>query len=483
MNGNEALPGAAGLDYDDLIIRLADYAVAVPRPIGQTLQTAALCLTDAVACAIAALREPDCARRLGPWVEGSTVADGVPVWGTDYVLDPVKAAQDIGSMIRWLDFSDTSFVGGHPSDCIGALLAAADHTGRQQRGTGKAPTMGDVYAAMVGAYEIQGLLAAANHFDHPSIGLDHVVDVKLACAAMATRLLGGDRDTIAAAVSNGFLDGQALNAYRHVPNAGSRKSWAGGDAAGRGVWLALSAMKGEMGYPRPLSAPVWGFEAVYMDGRPVTLAREPGSFVLDNVIFKLHPCQRNTTTAVESALRIHTWLAGRVDRIRRISIRSQDEAVRRTDKSGPLPNRAARDHSMQYVVAVALIHGRLAPDDYSDAAAADPRIDRLRERTVIVEDAAYTRDHHDLRIRSCANSVQVELDDGSCSALEETLFPAGDPTRRAGALPALHQKFDALTRHHWPQQRRDAIFARMCDAEAMQAMPVADFMDLLAGAA
>lgn len=473
------MPSLSPTPLDDLIVRLARYAHARPSPADTTLRTAALCVADAIACALAALDEPACVRRLGSWVPGTTVQDGVPVWGTPHRLDPVKAACDISTMIRWLDFSDTTFTGGHPSDSIGALLAAADHASRQRRRRGEPMlTMRDVLGAMVGAYEIQGLLASENRFDHPSVGLDHVIGVKLASTAMATALLGGSEGQIAAALSNAVLDGHPLNAYRHVPNAGDRKSWAGGDAAGRGVWLALSAMRGEMGYPTPLSAPTWGFEAVYLGGRPLQLSRPLGSFVLDNVIFKLYPCQRNTTTAVESALRLHRWLAGRCEQVHRIVIHSHDEAIRRTDKTGELPNRAARDHCMQYVVAVALLHGRLVPGDYEDGIARDPRIDALRARTRMVENPAYTRDHHDLAVRSCANAVQIELEDGSLSPLEETLFPAGDPSVRDTAMPALLSKFEALTQGHRPADQGRSLFERLCDINTLP--PVPEFMDWIA---
>lgn len=466
--------------YDEILVRLARYAASVTQPTGATLRTAALCLTDAIGCAIAALQDPECARRLGAWVPGTTAIDGVPVWGTDHVVDPIKAAHDIGVMIRWLDFSDTTFVGGHPSDNLGAILAASDHVSRQRQRRGAAPLLlADVYAAMVGAYEIQGLLAADNRFDDPSIGLDHVIGVKIASTAMATRLLGGGGDTIVAALSNAFLDGHALNAYRHTPNAGPRKGWAGGDAAGRGVWLALNAMRGEVGHPTALSAPTWGFEAVCLNGAALTISRPLASFVLDNVIFKLHPVQRNASTAVESALRLHHWLDGRVSSIKQITIYTQSEAMRRINKTGLLMNHAARDHSIQYAVAVALLRGRLTSDDYSDESAGDSRIDWLRERTTVLEDAKYTRDHHDLAIRSCANAIQIELQDGSVSPLEETAFPIGDPSRRDDALPMLTDKFHALTRHHWPEPFRSELLARLLDADTMQQLPVPEFMNLL----
>ena len=271
-------------DYDDVLARIARYVDAMQPPRGATLATAALCLADAVGCAIAALADPDCVARLGPWVSGTVVADGVPVWGTSHIVDPIKAAHDISVMIRWLDLSDTTFVGGHPSDNLGAILAVADFVGRKRRREGGPPlVMADVYAAMVAAYEIQGLLAADNRFDDPAVGLDQAIYVKLASCAVATRLFGGNAATIAAALSNAVLDGPALSAYRHAPNSGPRKGWAGGDASSRGVVLALDAIRGEPGYRRALSAPVWGFEAVHLGGAPVKLNRPLGHFVLGRI--------------------------------------------------------------------------------------------------------------------------------------------------------------------------------------------------------
>lgn len=283
---------------------------------------------------------------------------------------------------------------------------------------------------------------------------------------------------VANALSNAFLDGQALNAYRHVPNAGTRKGWAGPDASARGLALALMAVRGEMGYPRPLSAPEWGFEAVHLQGRPLRLEAAPGNGVMDQLIFKLYPAQRNATTAVECALRLHAWLAGRVAQVRQVRVFTQDEAMRRIDKTGPLPNRAARDHSMQYIVASVLLRGRLQAEDYADEAAADPCLEALRARVVVREDAGYTRDHHDPRVLSCANAIEIELDDGTCSPRVEVLYPPGDVQRRAEALPALEKKFDALTQRLDPAYR-DRLLALFSDTGALLAMPVTGFMALL----
>jgi 2-methylcitrate dehydratase len=467
---------------DQILEQIADYASSRPDWSDATLNTAGLCLTDALGCAIASLDDPQCARLLGPWFPEYRFECGVPVPGTDFLLDPVKAAFDIGTTVRWLDFSDTTYVGGHASDNIGAILAAATHASALRERAGRPPlTMRDVFDAMIKAYEIQGRLSAANRFDMPAVGLDHVIYVKVASTAVAAHLLGADRATMLRALSNAWLDGQALNAYRHTPNAGTRKGWAGGDASSRGLWLAQLALRGDMGYPQPLSADTWGFEAVHLGGKPVKLDAELGSFVMDNVIFKLYPCQRNTTTAVESAARLRPWLDGRIYDISKITLYTQDEAMRRVNKTGPLPNRAARDHSLQYVVAIALLRGALNPDDYSDEQAADPRIDWLRERMVVIENPAYTRDHHDMAIRSCANAVQIELANGEVSPLMETSYPVGDPSRRAEATPMLTEKFHTLTRRRWSSGRRTDLLGRLLDNARLARTPVREFMSWVAG--
>jgi 2-methylcitrate dehydratase len=467
--------------YDPILEKIADYACARPDWSAATLRTASLCLTDSVGCAAGALDDPQCARLLGPWFPGYGCNEGVPVPGTAHLLEPVKAAFDIGVTVRWLDFSDTTFVGGHPSDNLGAILAAATHASARRLGLGQAPlTLRDVFDAMIKAYEIQGRLAAENAFDHPSIGLDQAIYVKVASTAVAAHLLGADRDAMLRALSNAWLDGHPLNAYRHTPNAGTRKGWAGGDASSRGLWLAQLAMRGDMGYPLPLSAPTWGFEAVHMQGRRVTLQAELGSFVLDNVIFKLHPCQRNASTAVESALRLRPWLAGRVDDIARITLTTQDEAMRRINKTGPLPNAAARDHSLQYIVAVALLRGALESQDYSDEGAADPRIDWLRERMTVLENPAYTRDHHDLSIRSCANGIRIELKNGEVSPLVETFYPLGDPSRRKEVAPMLTEKFNSLARRVWDERQRGELLERLLDTQRLIHTPVGEFMSWVA---
>ena len=481
---NMAQLSVPAIDTSDTVVdTIARYVSSEPEWGPDTLRTAGLCLADALACALGALVDPECLRLLGPTFNGYDTPDGVSVPGTGMRLDPLKAAFDIGTTVRWLDFSDTTFVGGHPSDNIGGILAAASHASRE-RVLARLPalTMRSVLDAMIKAYEIQGRLAAENRFDRPQIGLDHVIGVKIASTAASAHLLGGDRDTVRRAVANAWLDGQALNAYRHTPNAGTRKGWAGADASSRGLWLAQMAMRGEMGYPTPLSAPTWGFEAVHNHGQPVKLEANLGSFVLDHVIFKLYPCQRNATTAVESAIGLRSWLDGRIDAIERIVIHTQDEAMRRIDKTGPLVNRAARDHCLQYVTAVALLKGSLTSEDYSDASAQDPRIDWLRDRMVVVEDPQYTRDHHDHAVRSCANAVQIVLRSGETSVLSETHYPIGDPSRRDQATSLLSEKFHHLTRTCWSPERASATLALLLDPARVQDMPVDQFMAVVSKA-
>jgi 2-methylcitrate dehydratase len=368
-----------------LLDDLADYAVSDAPLAFASRGTACLCLTDALACAVGAAQQKPLL--LGN-LFGEAVAGTTRILGTALAAGPLKAAFDMSMLIRWMDFSDTSVLGGHPSDNIGAILAAAQHRSERRLLEGdRALTMDDVGRALRTAYEIQGCLAS-NKVDGTDIGLDHVFYVKIASTAVATVLLGGTRQQVRNALSLAMLDGQSLNAYRHAPNAGTRKGWAGADASSRGLLLAAMAMRGEMGYPDPLSVPLWGFEAVHLHGRRLELGRAPASYFLDNVIFKLVPCQRNGSTAVEAALRLHDWFCEHGGAAERIEIETQDEAMRRIVTSGPLPNPAARDHCLQYMVAVSLLHGRLVPGSYTDEMAGDPRIDALRQVIVVTETRA-----------------------------------------------------------------------------------------------
>jgi 2-methylcitrate dehydratase len=400
--------------------------------------------------------------------------------GTAFQLDPIEAAFDLGAMIRWLDFNDTWLAAewGHPSDNLGGILATADWLSRTRAAAGGAPLdMGQVLEAMIKAYEIQGVLALENAFNR--VGLDHVLLVKVASAAVCAWLMGGTRDQIIDAVSQAFVDGHALRTYRHAPNTGSRKSWAAADATARGVRLALLSLKGETGYPAALSAPVWGFCDALLRGEPLRVPRAYRSDVIENILFKVRfPAEFHAQTAVEAAIRLHPETAGRLGAIERVVIRTQEAALRIIDKRGPLHNPADRDHCLQYTVAVALIKGSLAAADYEDEAAADPRIDALREKMEVREERRYSRDYLDPAKRSIANAVQVQFAGGGATPEIEIEFPLGHPRRRAEALPALIEKFEKNLARRFDLDRRWAILELSLDPVRLDATPVNQYVDL-----
>lgn len=409
---------------DSILETLADYVFVEKTFTPHIYKIAKYCLWDSLSCAIAALNEPDCLRVLGPIVKGTVVPNGIPVIGTSYLLDPIKSAFDMSALIRWMDFNDTSFAGGHPSDNIGAILASGYYRSQQLQQIGlPALSLRDILTSIIMCYEIQGMLSFANQFDQPKISIDHVISVKIACSIVLTKLLGGNKEMALASLSNAFMDGGTLNAYRHVPNAGPRKSWAGADAASRGLWHALNAVRGEPGYPTPLSDTVWGFEKVFLKNQPITITPALGNFIIENIIFKFYPCQRNVSTALEAAIQLHPTIHGRLNQIKKIVIYSHDEAIRRTDKKGPLLTRAARDHCLQYIVAIGLLKGNLSVDDYLDDVAKQPEIDTLREKMVLIENSIFSQHHHDIAIRSCANAIQIEFQNGELSDLVQIDFP------------------------------------------------------------
>src|ERR1700691_546117 len=388
---------AKGPEPDAILVAIADYARAFTITSETAFDTARDCLMDTLACGFQALTYPACTRFLGPVVPGASMPGGARVPGTSYELDPVQAAFSIGAMIRWLDFNDTWLAAewGHPSDNLGAILAVADYIARQARMHGKSPpTVRDVLTAMVQAHEIQGVLALENSFNR--VGLDHVLLVRVASTAVSTRLLGGTREQVINAFSHAWLDGSALRTYRHAPNTGSRKSWAAGDATSRAVRLALIALTGEMGYPSALSAKTWGFSDVLFKGKPISLPQPFGSYVMENVLFKIsYPAEFHAQTAVEAASTLHAKILGRLDAIERILIETQEPGVRIIDKVGPLANPADRDHCIQYMVAIALIFGRLSAADYEDGIAADPRIEALRAKIQVRENPTFTQEYYD----------------------------------------------------------------------------------------
>jgi 2-methylcitrate dehydratase len=466
--------------YDQELTDIADY-VARPITSEEAYDTARYCLMDSLACAFLALKFPECTRHLGPIVPGTVVPNGARVPGTALELDPVKAAFDIGTLIRWLDFNDTWLAAewGHPSDNLGAILAVADWLSRQRVAQGQiALTMREVLTYAIKAHEIQGVLALENSFNR--VGLDHVVLVKVASTAVATHMLGGDRQTIASALSQAFVDGQALRTYRHAPNAGARKSWAAGDATSRAVRLALIAMTGEVGYPSALTAKTWGFYDVLFKGNRFKFQRPYGSYVMEHVLFKISfPAEFHAQTAVECAVKLYPLLKNSLDNVERIVLTTHESAIRIISKTGPLYNYADRDHCLQYMVAIALLHGTLAAEHYADAAAADPRIDRLRNLMEVIEDERYSQDYLDPDKRSIANAVQVFFKDGSRTDKIEVEYPIGHRRRRKEGIPVLMQKFRASLTPQFPPARAQGIVDLCLDRARLEATPVPVFMEML----
>jgi 2-methylcitrate dehydratase len=464
---------------DEIIRQIAEYAAG---EIGQpaAYDTARLCLLDSLGCAFLSLNFAECRKLLGPVVPGATLVGGARVPGTDFELDPVQAAFNFGTMIRWLDYNDTWLAAewGHPSDNLGAILMTADWHSRQQARQGlPSLTMHDVLTAMIQAYEIQGVLALENAFNR--VGLDHVLLVRIASTAVTTKLVGGSQEQIADAVSHAWLDGGALRTYRHAPNTGSRKSWAAGDATSRAVRLALWTMAGEPGYATPLTDSDWGFEKHLFDGQAIRLNRPLGSYVMENVLFKVSfPAEFHGQTAVEAALQLHPLVKDRLDQVERIRIETQEPAVRIIAKNGPLQNPADRDHCLQYMVAIALIHGTLTADHYEDETAADPRIDDLRDRMEVVEEPAYSRDYLNADKRSIANAVQVWFDDGSSTGRIAVEYPLGHRRRRDEARPQLMAKFRQNASTCLSDAAVQTLAESIDDPDRLDRLPVQEFVNL-----
>jgi 2-methylcitrate dehydratase len=467
---------------DTVLADIAAYAHGFPVPEGEAMDTAVLCLADSLGCAMLALGFPECAKMLGPVVPGLRAEDGARVPGTGFILDPVAAAFNLGTLIRWLDYNDTWLAQewGHPSDNLGGILAVADWKSRVAEKAGGRPLlMAEVLAAAVKAHEIQGVIALGNAFNR--VGLDHVLSVRIASTAVLASMLGGDRDQVLNAVSHAFLDGGALRTYRHAPNTGSRKSWAAGDATARAAWLAFMAMRGEMGYPSALTAPQWGFQDVVLRGKPLVLERPLGTYVMENVLFKVSfPAEFHAQTAVEAAIRLHAKVKDRIGEIVRVEIATQEPALRIIDKAGPLHNPADRDHCLQYMAAIGLLKGSLVAEDYSDAAAADPRIDALRAKMVCREDTAYSRDYLDPAKRSIANSLQIFFADGTSTEKVAVEYPLGHKRRRGESIPHIYAKLGSNLSARFATDRVQALMALFRDGESLRKMSVPAFMDLFA---
>jgi 2-methylcitrate dehydratase len=466
---------------DAVLTDIASYARDFHVQSDLAYETARYCLMDTLACGFLALKYPACRRMLGPVVPGAVMPGGARVPGTSFELEPVQAAFNIGTMIRWLDFNDTWLAAewGHPSDNLGGILATMDYLARLAVMSGRTPpTVRDLLTAMIKAHEIQGVLALNNSFNR--VGLDHVLLVRVATTAVVASLLGASESQLVNAVSNAWVDGGALRTYRHAPNTGSRKSWAAGDATSRGVRLALIALTGEMGYPSALSAKTWGFSDALFKGMPVTLAQPFGSYVMENVLFKIsYPAEFHAQTAVEAAIRLHPAVAPRLDEVERIVIETQEPGVRIIDKVGPLANPADRDHCIQYMVAVPLIFGRLTAADYEDAAAADPRIDALRAATEVRENATFTREYYAPDKRYIGNAVQVFFRGGAASERVQVDFPVGHRRRRAEGWPLLKRKFEASVAARFGARQAERIKALFARGQELDALPVNELMATL----
>jgi 2-methylcitrate dehydratase len=483
MSENMGVLDAKRPEFDEVLTKIAEYAVNFKISSNLAYETARYCLMDTIGCGLLALDFPACTKLLGPVVEGAEFRPlGAKIPGTSYQLEPERAAFNVGAMVRWLDFNDTWLAAewGHPSDNLGAIWAVCDYLSRKNISQGKSPlTVKDALTAMIKAHEIQGVLALQNCFN--KVGMDHVLLVRIASSAVACALLGGSFEEVRNAVSHAFIDGGALRTYRHAPNTGSRKSWAAGDASSRGVNLALKALTGEMGYPSAITAKFWGYEDTKMRGAKITLAQEFGSYVMENVLFKISfPAEFHAQTAVEAALKLHDEAKNRLDDIEKIIITTQESGHRIINKTGPLSNPADRDHCIQYMVAVPLIFGRLSAADYEDSVAQDPRIDALRDKMSVEVDERYTREYLEADKRSIANAVQIFYKDGTKSEKVEVEYPIGHRRRRDEGIPLLIEKFKRnLARKISP--KNIAKISEICaDGARLESMAFNEFSDLFA---
>jgi len=438
-----------------------------------------------------ALKFPHCTKLLGPVVEGTTVPNGTRVPGTPYVLDPILGAFNIGAMIRWLDFNDCWLAAewGHPSDNLGAILSVADwvnrtnKSGGQKVANGKIFTVKDILEAMIKAHEIQGVLALENSFN--KVGLDHVVLVKVASTAVVANMLGLSESQTRDAISQAWVDGQSMRTYRHSPNTMSRKSWAAGDACQKAVNLALKVMAGEGGVPTVLTAPTWGFYDVNFKGNKFSFQRPYGSYVMENVLFKVsYPAEFHSQTAIEAAQRINKKLkemGKTAEDIDKVTNRTHEACIRIIDKQfKAMDNYADRDHCVQYMVAVMLVFNRLEAQDYTDSseAAQSPLVESLRKRIECVEDPQFTKDYHDPEKRTISNALTVRLKDGTTLAEEVVEAPLGHRLRREEAKPEIMKKYVRHLEPHFSTEHVQKLVELGNDPQELYKMPVDEYMDL-----
>ncbi len=478
-----AVLDASRQDYDEVIKNIVDYVLNHDvTTSAEAMDTARHCWMDTIGCGLLALDFPACSKMLGPIVTGAGMVGGARVPGTSYELDPVRAAWNIGAMVRWLDFNDTWLAAewGHPSDNLGAILALADYQSRENRRQGKAPlTMRDVLTAMIKAHEVQGVIALENSFNQ--VGLCHVMLVRIASTAVAAVMLGCEREEVLNAVSHAWLDGSSLRTYRHAPNAGSRKSWAAGDASSRGLFLALMAERGEMGYPSAITAPTWGFQDVLFKGKELSFKQDYGTYVMENVLFKISfPAEFHAQTAVEAAVLLHPQIIDRLDDIEKIHIETQESGDRIINKTGALDNPADRDHCLQYMSAIGLLKGSLTADDYEDGAAEDPRIDKLRDVMVVSENEQFTVDYLDESKRAIGNAITITFKDGTSTDRVAVDYPIGHRRRRDEGIPVLKEKFERCLRGRLSTRKSEKILKLCEDQTGFENTPVDEMMSLLA---
>jgi len=471
----------ASIPYDTLLAEIADYVDSCEITSDAAYDTARLVLIDSMACALDALAYPACTRLLGPVVPEATLANGARVPGTPYTLDPVTAAFSIGAMVRWTDFNDTFVTAQttHPSDDVGAILATADYLSRVRQSEGKPPlTLRTVLEAMIKAHEIQGVLGMGQNLN--PYGIDHVLLVKVACAPVVTKLLGGSREQIMAAASLAFFDAP-LCVHRLGSNTGPRKGWAAAEAASHAVRLALMAANGEPGYPQVLTHPKWGLNTTRLGGAVFRRGAAFGTQVMENVLFKLSgPAVIHAQSAVECALQLSPVVRPRLDDIAEIRISTHRRTMETIDKSGPLRNPADRDHCLQYAVAVALLKGELTADDYEDEAAANPRIDHLRALMRVREEPQYTARYLDPALRANPSGIEIMFRDGASSGLIETDYPVGHPARRKDGIPLLINKLEKSITRRLDMSRRHALLALCMDPERLSGTAVNTFTDAFA---
>lgn len=481
MKSTQIVDASRSSVFDKVITDIADYVIDYDVTVSnEAMETAKYCFMDTIGCGLYALQYPACTKLLGPVVPGATLENGARVPGTEYELDPIRGAWNIGAMVRWLDFNDTWLAAewGHPSDNLGAILATADYLSRLDIANGRSGLiMKDVLIAMIKAHEIQGVIALENSFNR--VGLDHVMLVRIASTAVTAKMLGCSREEILNAISHSWIDGSALRTYRHAPNTGSRKSWAAGDASSRGLHLAFMAKRGEMGYPSAVTAPIWGFQDVLFKGKDLSFTQDYGTYVMENILFKISfPAEFHAQTAVEAAINLHRIVKDRLNEIEKIVIKTQESGDRIINKTGKLDNPADRDHCIQYMTAIGLIKGSLMAEDYENDVANMPIVDELRSKMIVEENSRFTKEYLEADKRSIGNSVQVLFNDGTSTHEESVDYPVGHCRRRDEGLPLLIEKFERYLVGHMGKDKSDEIMRICSSQELFENTSVDDMMSL-----